>query len=351
MIKKDFTGVSPIISTMLILVLMLTMITIVLLWGTPTIHYIETSAQYRASIGDFRTLDTIIENVIHGGINATANTNLRIHSGKLYFNRDETWVVSYTDCEYTGTVLFDGFGDDDKYKFTIMHTTAPIKVFVWKVSGNTKTLICVSSELTAEGTSEITTAQPLEGTAYIEIREPTYEPDDMVAAAWMFDINSFTYKMITMAGTYHIRSVNGGITSDYPSSRHVVDPPLYLDDNSRTLFLYMIQYVPTGITSGGPGNYNIDIKLSAQYIREPKEEYVKNVRIQIFSKYDTAWYDELVRAQMYHVGSPRTYVGFVRDTKYNIPLYQVPNEVNPVENNLVELTLIQCQLEFSLETT
>ncbi|MEW6069653.1 MAG: hypothetical protein AB1485_03470 [Candidatus Thermoplasmatota archaeon] len=101
-LSRDNEAVSPIISMILLIMIMLVVTAGIMQWATPVIQRAQYEAHYGATQGYFNALDLAIEDVVKGGVNSTREMFVNIGGGELYFGGMENWRISYNETNETG---------------------------------------------------------------------------------------------------------------------------------------------------------------------------------------------------------------------------------------------------------
>ncbi|MDI6887256.1 MAG: hypothetical protein QMC98_01275 [Candidatus Thermoplasmatota archaeon] len=107
MLRWDSKAVSPIVSMILLIMIMLVVTAGILQWATPVIQRVQYEAHYRTMLGYFESLDLAIEDVVKAGMNSTREVSVSVGAGELYFGGGEDWRILYIN--ETGTEKTDIF--------------------------------------------------------------------------------------------------------------------------------------------------------------------------------------------------------------------------------------------------
>ncbi|MBU3902006.1 MAG: hypothetical protein KKE04_01415, partial [Candidatus Thermoplasmatota archaeon] len=93
----DKEAVSPIISMILLITIVLVVTAAILQWATPILQRSQNEANYGAVLGYFNALDSTFEDVVNMGEGASRTVDVSIGAGNIYISEimNETWVVSY----------------------------------------------------------------------------------------------------------------------------------------------------------------------------------------------------------------------------------------------------------------
>ncbi len=361
---KGKSGVTPILGTMMLLLIILTMVATVLWWGTPTIRAIEVETQYTSAKGYMENLNREVKDLMMDGWGCSREFKVSIPSGEIQMYQDTNpfiekeevvkqgdfqpttvWMISYNMPNSQYDILFDDITDDTPDKFSLRRLDSALPLGPCEVE-----VMCLKGELagessktglsiTASGTS---VAISLYDECRITIRDSTTE---VVAEAYVFSLAPIAYRYPTEFGTFHIIQQNTGLTSNYPDTEAVIQPfftsEASLSGSEKTLTLYMATFKPLGIYKTGSGEYTFGMRYSdAGYYGNM---YVKDLRINVGGDYQQAWVNSFSsRFQRYHQSSS-TYTGFIRDTTQSPDfgvIYNTPSSMFANHQNLVMVNII-----------
>ncbi|MBA3043515.1 hypothetical protein FP804_00070, partial [archaeon] len=161
----DKEAVSPIISMILLITIVLVVTAAILQWATPILQRSQNEANYGAVLGYFNALDSTFEDVVNMGEGASRTVDVSVGAGNIYISEimNETWIVSY-NFEGEQRVNFSGLDDGDN-KVTIK-PSAGINVTVYFPEDGD---IGVPHYPTSTVGDEFSFARDLIGTVYIRV--------------------------------------------------------------------------------------------------------------------------------------------------------------------------------------
>jgi Tfp pilus assembly major pilin PilA len=342
-IKRDTLAVPPALAVMLLVVIILVIVTGILAWSIPMIQSAEREARYRTALACFENLDKNIELLIREDINTMRTTRITIHSGSITIrNNDECWVISYmlTDDVDVDIIFYDFWSRFFRLQRTDGEPVDDyfIDIF-WLSEDYPPDLAKHPSSGTVAASNDLTEA------TRIIVYDETYTTP--IAEAWVFGIDTITYTMSGPMGTFTLRAVNGGISSNYPSGKSIVNSPVIVDtEYTHTITLYMIQLNPIGATSGAEGNYELTLLLREREINIA--ENVRNLRVTIYGAYNTSWYNHLTAEAERTLTDISLYTGFIMDGTRDCVIYQAINPSNPGVKNQVNVKLVRCVLNVDM---
>ena len=284
---RNNMAVSPVISTMLIMVIMLAMIMAIISWGQPTITNIETGVQHKATVEYMNRMDLRVEEIISMGQGASSPVELtapgsgvvvasgsggggtstqftsrvevfeettRIRVSTLYNNND----VSFKDFTTNGFTL--EIADANLPADVQLHVSVPdadvgeddqwlelqrILDFSW--DNDNKTYFCTLGNLTADLTGPFVNISLMDG-------------GSRIADCYVYSIGSLSVDLVTPSETYNLHCINTMVTSNYPNQAHVENPPMLMcSPDGEGVTLYMVHMEPSGVAIGGPGTYRLNL--------------------------------------------------------------------------------------------
>lgn len=327
----DKEAVSPIISMILLITIVLVVTAAILSWATPILQRSQSEANYGAVLGYFSALDSAFEDVVNMGEGASRSVDVSVGAGNIYISEtmNETWVVSYGLNESV-RIRFSDVGDGDE-TFDINSTKSVnvnISVSWYDSNGNyadcnnTNTNIDLSTPQTIEVHRDIV------GTVNITVTNST--TNEPLAELWLFDVTPITYELSSASGTYYIKSVNGGIITQATGQKYVTNEPLVKETGS-SLLLYMIQTKATNLRGGGSGSYSFTLNMKNMDIRNNISAEVYNLTLQIYNEQEEGW-----NAAWY---------------SYFESKFEFKNEGNGLlYNNKIKLTLVQCNMDVNMKS-
>lgn len=354
---KDNSGVSPIVSTLLILLLMLTMISTVLLWGTPVIEDYEATNQYESMKGLMFEIDNSIETLERMGEFSGYSTKITIPPGSLGVgNEGEFWSVSfsYPNPTISPNTFYDYYGLEQEYvdgPGTILiksNYNRSVNIMTEWLETNL-TGYQINNSLSPE--YELTITQSLSRPFRITLLG---NEDIPLSRCYVFPINSITGEFISPKGNFDFRSVNGAVVTEYPDNS---DPkwlrkpsvlhnigygiPLSTGNDYSTvneaMIINMYNFLSTGLSKTGKGHYGMDITNT--HLEMYNELGIQNIKIHIYGKYRDCLYDSLSYSRTQYTTESNSLWMFHKD-KDNETVILKNTEVNSkIELNTIDLTI------------
>lgn len=334
----DNDGVSPIISMILIISIMLLVTGALLAWGVPTIQRMEADAQYRNARNNMEVIDVTIEDLLQEGEGATRTERVVFSGGQVLIkSSSERWILSYslTDVD----VVYSGLDDGDSL-FAINSSVPLVNVSVYWPQGDDFSRYVPYFNIS--GTTVIDAFEDLVGLVLIEVRDAS---DNVpISRLWLFDIGCIIYKMASPIGEFTIKEVNGALLTDTPGGESILSESSgTIERVGESLLLTMIPLSPSGATSGGAGSYSLSFKSVYVGIRESSDVYF--LRVQIYDlnneRWNETWYDHFIQDWNYASSHRLTqgFEGFVPDDEGVI--YQA--------DEAIELKLVESVIDVDME--
>ena len=257
--RKSEDGVSPIIGTILILGIMVTITGTMLVWGIPQIQQSEAYAIYTSAQNNFLNFDADMDQVILQGTGSS-----------------RTSTVSFS----SGTFVLRENLDEMRYYYTTVPWSDP-KII--GVKSGAKTFAMTDSKAVVSdysvsltypnGTSWTGTTSSRLVTGFPEIVygvKATYtstENTTQIGGFFVYGVDSLSYKYSSVSGVYKMRMFNGGLVAKEPGGNFFVSSqPLIRSienaDSYDSLSLYQTDY---DMASSSPksvmaGNYNFEAR-------------------------------------------------------------------------------------------
>lgn len=326
----DKEAVSPIISMILLITIVLVVTAAILSWATPILQRSQSEANYGAVLGYFSALDSAFEDVVNMGEGASRSVDVSVGAGNIYISEtmNETWIVSYGLNDSLRIRFFDVGDGDNTFKINSTKIETVNITIYWPEGndlGEPDYHIIINL---GEGKEPITAANPLTGTVYIRVANST--TNEPLAELWLFDVTPITYELSSASGTYYIKSVNGGIITQATGQKYVTNEPLVKETGS-SLLLYMIQTKATNLMGGGSGSYSFTLNMKNMDIRNNISAEVYNLTLQIYNEQEEGW-----NAAWY---------------SYFESKFEFKNEGNGLlYNNKIKLTLVQCNMDVNMKS-
>ena len=299
--SDDVDAVTPIISTLLLITIMLTIISAILYWSIPTMNRISWDTEYRTTMSGFEAFDAALEDTVQGGVAGSTRTiRISIPNGDLLsYERSTRWYYSFSYFSDTDFEIYgldeELEGDDDDITtvrvFLQRDATFDLEVTWYGVNN-----MNMSLHAGHDFGQEIDIAYPLlprkasflgnEDVQFVHFRLMFNSNSTVFGEAFLIPMDRIEVKIPSEFGTAHIVSENAGIVTKFPS-RTVVNPPLLTyDDDSDELYFNIVKLNST-FGSVGRGNWQISMRLQA--FTFTRIDDVFNVRIRMMGEYEEAW--------------------------------------------------------------
>ena len=358
LVRMDRRGISPILSTMLILLLMVTMITSILLWGTPTVDEFETSNQYVSMKGLMETIDHRVDFLTSMGVNSSVNMDIIVPPGSLRVESDiELWTVSFNyenpsigagiDFHYSNFHM-DPPDNDVGFSIYSSFNRSVDVIIAWMDSRIVETFPGVL----INRTFNVTSMEPMSGTFTVTVL--LNQDKEVLSRCIVFPVNSIRGDFTSPRGRFAFRAVNGGIVTEYPSRDNpkLLSAPEYLESFSQSgsgsmgsntlssgdyLILNIMRFDSTGVNKAGQGSYDMSLAYSKMTPYEIGR--VRNVRIHVYGKYQDCIYGGFSYKFSKGFTEIGSFSGFVEEPETESLLFKVENTGNYEKENMVNLNI------------
>ena len=365
------SGVTPILGTMMLLLIILTMVATILWWGTPTIRALEVETQYTSARGYFENLNREVDDLLTDGWGGARSFKISFPMGNLEMYKDTSpfivedeiekqadlkpktvWVLSYNMPSSNYDLLFEDITDDRTDKFTIRRIDDAGAIPSCKV-----TVVCLEGERKGESNAMVDNIQS-SGTSFnmnlYDVTRITVETStkELIAEAFVFSLAPIIYRYPTDRGTFHLMQQNTGMSTDYPEEEDILRPLLMsqasLSGNEKTLTLYMADFSPKGIYATGSGDYTLRMRFSdvGYYGNHP----VKDLRITLDGDYQGAWIESMTEPFKRSLQSSSRFTGFIKDDTQSQGgvIYNTPSSLFAQHQNLVTLNVIWAHVDVEI---
>ncbi len=252
-------AISPIIGTVLILAIMVSITGTMLAWGIPQIQESESYAIFTSAQNNLLNFDADLDQVIIQGEGSSRSSTVSFSAGTFVLRENLDEIRYYY--ETTQWSSFEILGvENEAESFAIIDNKKVIENFDIIISYPNGTI------WEGESSSHIVSGFPhlVYGTSatYSSTANST-----VVGGFFMYGVDSLSYKYTSVSGVYKMRMFNGGIISKMPgtsdfsvSSRPIIRS---ITDNSsyESFVLYQTDYnMTTGSKSLTGGNYNFEVR-------------------------------------------------------------------------------------------
>ncbi|OIR23227.1 MAG: hypothetical protein BEU00_00845 [Marine Group III euryarchaeote CG-Epi3] len=254
--SKD--GISPIIGTILILAIMVSITGTMLAWGIPQIQQSEAYAIYTSAQNNFLNFDADLDQVLIQGEGSSRSSTVSFSAG-TFVHRENLDEIRYY-YETTTWSSFEIIGvKNEATSFAIIDNKKVIENFDLTISYPNGTV------WEGESSAHIVSGFP----SLVYGTSATYTStvnSTVVGGFFVYGVDSLSYKYSSVSGVYKMRLFNGGIVTKEPggifyvSSKPIIRS-IATDDAYESLVLYQTDYnMTTGAKSLTGGNYNFEAR-------------------------------------------------------------------------------------------
>ena len=257
--RESEEGVSPIIGTVLILGIMVTITGTMLAWGIPQIQESEAYAIYTSSQNNLLNFDADLDQVLLQGEGSSRTSTVSLSAGTLVHRESKLdeiryyyTTVSWFDPEIVGVengtesfAMKDNNGVVSEYRVTINYPNGT----TWS---GTSSLIVDSFPPLVYG-SKATFTSTANST--------------QIGGFLIYGVDSLSYTYSSVSGVYKMRMFNGAMSSKEPGSKlfYTSSSPLIRHTGSSpsygSLTVYQTDYsITSGSKSVQAGNYNFQAR-------------------------------------------------------------------------------------------
>ncbi len=286
-------AVSPVIGTILILAIMLTVTGTMLAWGIPQIQQNEAYAIYTSAQNNLLNFDVDLDHVLAQGEGASRTSTISFSSGTFVQrpNLDEIryyyTAVPWSDPKIVGVAtgsesfaIKDNLEVVDNYRITLTYPNLCYDSDNNEVDFDTTEEDCVDAESTwvPDGTEwtgtsseNIVSGFPYPLTYGSSATYSSTANTTQVGGFFIYGTDSLSYKYASVSGVFKMRMLNGGVVSKEPGgqfyvssqplTRSVTNEEVGKEDTYDSLTFYQTDYnMSSSIKSLMAGNYVFDIR-------------------------------------------------------------------------------------------
>ena len=257
-------AVSPIIGTVLILAIMVSITGTMLAWGIPQIQNSESYAIFTSSQNNLLNFDADLDQVILQGEGSSRSSTVSFSAGTFVLRENLDEIRYYY--ETTTWSSFEIVGvENEAESFAIIDNN--------KIIENFDVTISYPNGTTWEGTSSSHIVSGFPSLVYGTSATYTSTANSTVVGGFfIYGVDSLSYKYSSVSGVYKMRLFNGGIVSKMPGSSSefsVTSKPIIRAIDKGTLgnpsydsfVLYQTDYnMTTGAKALTGGNYNFEAR-------------------------------------------------------------------------------------------
>ncbi|MCH2448079.1 MAG: hypothetical protein MK219_03415 [Candidatus Poseidoniia archaeon] len=278
-------AMSPVIGTVLIMALMVTIVGTMLAWGIPQVQDNEAWAQYATTRSNLLNLDADLDQVLLQGEGASRSTTVSIGLG-TFVVRDspDTLVISYSSVGWVELATRSlSIGDTS---FRLADLQENVTVFNVTLSYPDGSSWSGSSD---EGMlSDFPAAvSGLRGSVSDASNSTT------LGGFWLYRDDALSYRYASTAGLFQMRMVNGGLLAREPGGSHFFEGrPLVRGIGALdALTFYQVTYNNSGspyTALTGPSNFDFQLRNQGGRDHDPVAAYT--VRLAVEGSGQAAYY-------------------------------------------------------------
>ncbi len=342
-LSKNSSAVSDVISLILVVIIMVSTISVVLVWGIPEINKNKAYNRAENALSQFNLIgDLIIEDVVGQGYNSSKNIRFSLDLGTISVSSSETRFVFYYSLREGFDFNVSGFFDEYYNKFYFYNDGTAQDVEIHYLGQSTKVTKTAPAD---EGT--ITVNDPLNNAIKIVVKDSSNE---IIGMIWYFEIGAIVYNDYS-EGSYRVSIENGAVISE----NSIQNLPNFIAEKNL-IYIHLIKLIDKDVTAVSWGgidqtpvsiNMNLEkinqksstikfnIKNNETFIREDKANIVNTFKINVSGnkKSENAWREYFTDILGY-----KTYdTGDAKETLY------ITNQDNFI------FTFIQSNCDVSLE--
>jgi len=277
---RDKKGVTYVVDTILILVIVVSLISSIMLWAVPYVEDQKVKTAVNAMTQQFIYLNDVISEISREGKNATRYVTMVVERGDIKYDENYIFVLWYSlNSSYNFTV--SGLGDGDNV--STIHLLD---------DGNPSTNPVINSAdiLWLNGSFQPSLPLPLkEGEnhtinasySFIEAVKIDLKNDKtVVGRIWLFSLYGLSYILSYSKGAITISEKDGAVFYIVGNSASMMDTPQILRDGEN-LLIRCIQVRTSGFSSIGEGIWHLILSTNRSDLLELNQD-VYHMSIKVY---------------------------------------------------------------------
>lgn len=285
-------AMSPVIGTVLIMAMMVTIVGTMLAWGIPQIQDNEAWAQYATTRSNLLNLDADLDQVLLQGEGASRSTTVSIGLG-TFVVRDspDTLVISYTGVEWVDLAARSLSIGDTSFRLADLQENADVL--------NVTLSYPDGSSWSGSSVEGVLSGFPA---AVSGLRGSVSDASNSTALGgfWLYRDDALSYRYASTAGLFQLRLVSGGLLAREPGGSHFFEGrPLVRGSGALdALTLYQVTYNNSGsphTTLTGPANFDFQLRNQGGSDHGPVAAYAVRLVVEgsgqaaYYSYFDDEW--------------------------------------------------------------
>jgi hypothetical protein len=292
-------GVTPVVSTILVLMIMFMAITVLLSWGIPYIEKLKAESTSEYIYSQFDLWDDGLRDLVIEGINSTRINNFVFDVGNLAFDQEGRRLAIYC-FEEPGYDFFVYNFTDVSFQIMVNSTSLPnsiVRADIYWPNYNHRHEYGIKNYNGIKNYEENDTItigstaneHELTDVYYITFFYRIGNNNITVANCWVFDLGLLKWDVPTSTGTYSVKIENNGITTNTPNQEYFLKGNIIYNSSDQ---LYMAISLIRGRNFEGSNGitYRIISSLSESSVLKTNDECY-NVTIFIDGENIDSWKD------------------------------------------------------------
>jgi len=236
---RNKLGVTPVIDTILILVIVTTLISSVLLWAVPYIEEQKVASSIKSMLQQFTLLNDALSDMAREGEGATRCFTMVMERGVLHLEQDDDsliiWYSLNQNYNFTVTDLEDG---DKSFNLSLRSDGNPgthldiAQAHVWWLNNGTDDDIIPFFPVTEGSTEEEEAKYPLKDAIRIDLYSSS---GATIGRIWMFSLGSLSFSIPSSGGLFTISEECGAVFQGVENGMTMIKEPIFYRDDTNLL--------------------------------------------------------------------------------------------------------------------
>lgn len=286
---RDKKGVTYVVDTILILVIVVSLISSIMLWAVPYVEDQKVKTAVNAMTQQFIYLNDVISEISREGKNATRYLTMVVERGDIKYDENYIFVLWYSlNSSYNFTV--SGLGDgDNTFNITFIDngdgTTLCLSGvnITWLENEDTEEQGFYRNSILLPWLEEGETGtimakkHPLKGAVKMDVKN---KRGTIVGRIWLFSLYGLSYILSYSKGAITISEKDGGVFYIVGNSASMMDTPQILRDGEN-LLIRCIQVRTLGFSSIGEGIWHLILSTNRSDLLELNQD-VYHMSIKVY---------------------------------------------------------------------
>jgi len=284
----DCNGVTPVIGTLLVVMVVFSIVGSILIWGIPHFERNKIKSLLEGVYSQLEILEETLHELIYSDEKDVRESKLFIETGNLYFKTSTDRMIFLYSYNSGYDFEIQGLNTIGKnFTLTMLQGICTHLNITW-TSENGVTFSQTKPVMGNPSTVEVD--REIKGTVSIFL----YNDTILFGRVEVFDFNSILYELHSAFGTYKFFLNNGAIIVHYPINSSYLNSKPIVYKNKKIFSFHLIQLNSSKFLSGGGSlKYHFSINVISHIIIENNK--ISFLKIRIYGENKYAWHNYFTR--------------------------------------------------------